>query len=335
MAYPRKTDWGFRCNSLTRLEGTRPATSKPRPGFLPLPYAVGMRVYPDVAQALQTRQAVVALESTVITHGLPRPVNLELARRLEDTVRQAGGIPATIAILKGEVVVGLTPDELEAIANAENAEKASLWNLGALVAQGKNAGTTVAATAFLAHKVGIQVFATGGIGGVHPHPYDESADLLVLSRTPIMLVSAGPKSILDLAATLERLESLGVALLGYKTHYLPAFHSPTSPYLLPVRVESPQEAARVFRAARELELPGANLVLNPVSEGLDFAQVQRWVEQATQEAARLGVTGKALTPFLLRRISELSGGQSDKVNLRLLVENARLATQIALALSHG
>ena len=281
-----------------------------------------MRVHPDVAQALQTRLAVVALESTVITHGLPRPVNLELARRLEDTVRQAGGIPATIAILKGEVVVGLTPDELEAIANAE---KASLWNLGALVAQGKNAGTTVAATAFLAHKVGIQVFATGGIGGVHPHPYDESADLLVLSRTPIILVSAGPKSILDLAATLERLESLGVALLGYKTHHLPAFHSPTSPYLLPVRVESPQEAARAFRAARELELPGAHLVLNPVSKGLDFAQVQRWVEQATQEAARLGVTGKALTPFLLRRISELSGGQSDEVNLRLLEENARLA----------
>ncbi|GIW34844.1 pseudouridine-5'-phosphate glycosidase [Meiothermus sp.] len=292
-----------------------------------------MRVHPEVAQALRARQAVVALESTVITHGLPRPLNLELAQKLEDTVRQAGAIPATIAILKGEVVVGLTPDELQAIAADDTADKASLWNLGALVAQGKNAGTTVASTTFLAHKAGIQVFATGGIGGVHPHPYDESADLLELSRTPIVVVSAGPKSILDLAATLERLESLGVALLGYKTNHLPAFHSPTSPYPLPARVESAQEAARAFRTARDLGLPGASLVLNPISKGLEFSQVQRWVEQATQEAARTGVGGKALTPFLLRRISELSGGQTDEANLRLLEENARLAAQIALALA--
>jgi len=294
-----------------------------------------MRVHPEVAHGLRDRQAVVALESTVITHGLPRPLNLELARKLEDTVRQAGAIPATIAILKGEVVVGLTPDELEAIAADDTADKASLWNLGALVAQGKSAGTTVASTTFLAHKAGIRVFATGGIGGVHPHPYDESADLLELSRTPIVVVSAGPKSILDLAATLERLESLGVALLGYRTNHLPAFHSPSSPYLLPARVESAQEAARAFRAAQELGLPGASLVLNPISRGLDFVQVQRWVEQATQEAARLGIGGKALTPFLLRRISELSGGQTDEVNLRLLEENARLAAQIALALAQG
>lgn len=291
-----------------------------------------MRLHPEVAQALQTQQAVVALESTVITHGLPRPMNLELACKLEETVRQVGATPATIAILKGEVVVGLTPDELEAIAADGSADKASLWNLGALVAQGKSAGTTVASTAFLAHKAGIPVFATGGIGGVHPHPYDESADLLELSRTPIVVVSAGPKSILDLAATVERLESLGVALLGYRTHHLPAFHSSTSPYPLPARVESAHEAAQAFRAARELGLPGASLVLNPISRGLAFDQVQRWVEQATQEAARAGVGGKALTPFLLRRISELSGGQTDLANLRLLEENTRLAAQIALAL---
>lgn len=291
-----------------------------------------MRLHPEVKEALQTRQAVVALESTVITHGLPRPLNLELARKLEGTVRQAGAVPATIAILRGEVVAGLTSDELEAIAADDTADKASLWNLGALLAQGKSAGTTVASTTFLAHKAGIEVFATGGIGGVHPHPYDESADLLELSRIPIVVVSAGPKSILDLAATLERLESLGVALLGYKTNHLPAFHSPASPYLLPARVESAQEAARAFRAAKGLGLPGASLVLNPISKGLAFDQVQRWVEQATQEAARVGVGGKALTPFLLRRISELSGGQTDEVNLRLLEENARLAAQIALAL---
>ncbi|RIH81996.1 Pseudouridine-5'-phosphate glycosidase [Meiothermus luteus] len=294
-----------------------------------------MRLHPEVAKALQSRKPVVALESTVITHGLPRPTNLELAQTLEAIVREAGAVPATIAVVKGQVAVGLEPEELEALAKDEGAEKASLWNLGALLAQGKWAGTTVAATAFLAHKAGISVFATGGIGGVHPHPYDESADLLELSRTPILVVSAGPKSILNLAATLERLETFGVALLGYRTDHLPAFHSPKSPYPLPARVETPEEAAQAFQAARGLGLPGATLVLNPISQGLPFEQVQRWVEQATQEAARTGITSRALTPFLLRRISELSGGQTDAANLRLLQENARLAAEIARALSQG
>ena len=292
-----------------------------------------MRLHPEVSQALSAKKPLVALESTVITHGLPRPTNLELARKLEETVRQAGAVPATIAILNGEVTIGLTDTELEALAHDETADKASLWNLGAIVAQGRSAGTTVAATTFLAHRAGLQVFATGGIGGVHPHPYDESADLLELSRTPILVVSAGPKSILDLAATTERLESLGVALLGYKTDYLPAFHSPGSPHKLPARVESPEEAAKAFQAARDLGLPGASLVLNPVSQGLDFAQVEGWVALATQEAARAGVQGKALTPFLLTRLAELSGGQTVTVNLRLLEENARLAAQIAVALA--
>ncbi|MCL6527456.1 MAG: pseudouridine-5'-phosphate glycosidase [Thermaceae bacterium] len=292
-----------------------------------------MRLHPEVAQALALHQPVVALESTVITHGLPRPTNLELARALEAIVRENGALPATIAVLRGEVVVGLSAEELEHIAHDETADKASLWNLGAILAQGRSAGTTVATTTFLAHKAGIAVFATGGIGGVHPHPYDESADLIELSRTPVVVVSAGPKSILDLSATLERLESLGVALLGYRTDFLPAFHSPSSPYKLPARVETPQEAARAFRAARELGLPGASLILNPVSQGLDFAQVEVWVQSATQEAARAGVQGKALTPYLLSRLAELSGGQTVQVNLRLLEENARLAAQIAVALA--
>lgn len=292
-----------------------------------------MRLSNEVSRSLAFGQPIVALESTVITHGLPRPTNLELAQKLEQTVREAGAIPATIAVLEGEVVVGLSTEELEAIAHDETADKASLWNLGAIVAQKRSAGTTVASTAFLAHKAGIRVFATGGIGGVHPHPYDESADLLELSRTPIIVVSAGPKSILDLAATTERLESLGVALLGYKTDHLPAFHSPQSPYKLPARVESPEEAARAFQAARDLGLPGASLVLNPVSQGLDFAQVEGWVGSATQEAARTGVQGKALTPFLLSRLAELSGGQTVTVNLRLLEENARLAAGIAVAIA--
>ncbi len=291
-----------------------------------------MHLHPEVAEALDNKKPIVALESTVITHGLPRPLNLELARTLEATVRSQGAIPATIGILKGDVLVGLSSDQLEAIASDSEADKASLWNLGAIIAQKKSAGTTVASTTLLAHRVGIKVFATGGIGGVHPHPFDESADLLELSHTPILVVSAGPKSILDLAATMERLESFGVALLGFKTDYLPAFHSQSSPYKLPARVDSPEQVAEAFKAARTLGLPGASLVLNPVSAGLDFAQVQGWVERATQEAARGGVQGKALTPFLLRRLSELSGGKTDEVNLRLLEENARLAAQIAAAL---
>jgi pseudouridine-5'-phosphate glycosidase len=291
-----------------------------------------MRLHPEVAQALAEHKPVVALESTVITHGLPRPMNLQLAQTLEQTVRSQGAVPATIALLKGEVVVGLTTDELETIAADPEADKASLWNLGAIVAQRRSAGTTVAATSFLAVKAGVRVFATGGIGGVHPQPFDESADLIELSRTPIVVVSAGPKSILDLSATMERLESFGVALLGFRTDKLPAFHSPQSPYPLPARVESAAEAAQAFLAARELGLPGATLVLNPVSQGLDFNSVGAWVEQATHEAARAGVQGKFLTPFLLRRLSELSSGQTDTVNLRLLEENTRLAAQIAGAM---
>ncbi|MER3481765.1 MAG: pseudouridine-5-phosphate glycosidase [Meiothermus sp.] len=288
-----------------------------------------MRLSAEVEAALREGQPVVALESTVITHGLPRPLNLHTAQGLEAAVRQEGAVPATLAVLGGEVVVGLSAPELERLALDDRADKASLWNLAALAAQGKNAGTTVATTAFLAHRAGIAVFATGGIGGVHPDPYDESADLTELSRTPIIVVCSGAKSILNLAATLERLESYGVTLLGYRTDRLPAFHTPESPFSLPARAESPQEVARIYARARELGLPSATLVANPVSRGLPFEQVQGWVEQANQEAARQGIQGKSLTPYLLRRISELSGGQTDQVNLRLLEENARLGARIA------
>lgn len=296
-----------------------------------------MHLHPEVEEALASKQSVVALESTVITHGLPRPTNLELARKLEQAVREEGAVPATIAILQGEIWVGLTDFQLETIAFASGVEKASLWNLAAILAQRKHGGTTVATTAFLAHKAGVSVFATGGIGGVHPASsgrasYDESADLFELSRTPILVVSAGPKSILDLAATLERLESYGVSLLGYQTDKLPAFHTRESPFDLPARVETPAEAAAVFAQARRL-LPSATLVMNPVSQGLEWAQVQSWIEQANQEAARGGIHGKALTPFLLSRLAELSGGVTVEVNLRLLEENARLAARIATALS--
>jgi pseudouridine-5'-phosphate glycosidase len=291
-----------------------------------------MRLSAEVETALREGQPVVALESTVITHGLPRPLNLQTAQKLEAAVREEGAIPATIAVLGGEVVAGLSAGELERLALDDKADKASLWNLAALAAQGKNAGTTVATTTFLAHRAGVAVFATGGIGGVHPDPYDESADLTELSRTPIVVVCSGAKSILDLAATLERLESYGVTLLGYRTDKFPAFHTPESPFSVPAKAESPQEVARIYARARELGLPSATLVTNPVSRGLPFEQVQGWVEQANQEAARHGIQGKSLTPYLLRRISELSGGQTDQVNLRLLEENARLAARIAGAL---
>jgi len=271
----------------------------------------------------------VALESTVITHGLPVPVNLETARRLEAAVREEGAVPATIGVLEGEVHVGLADAELEALATRNAVEKASLWNLAAVVARKQWAGTTVATTAHLAARAGIRVFATGGIGGVHPVPFDESSDLLGLSRTPVVVVSSGPKSILDLAATIERLESYGVGVIGFKTMYLPAFHSPDSPYELPATVWSEAEAAAAWRAARALGLESATLVFNPVSEGIPYRQVKAWVDQANEEARAAGIGGKDLTPYLLRRLGELSEGRTDAVNLRLLEENARLAARIA------
>jgi len=288
-----------------------------------------VRYADEVRQALDAGRPVVALESTVITHGLPAPVNLETARRLEAAVREEGAVPATIGILEGEVRVGLDPDALEALATRNDVEKASLWNLAAVVAREQWGGTTVATTAHLAARAGIRVFATGGIGGVHPVPFDESGDLLGLSRTPVVVVSSGPKSILDLGATLERLESYGVGVVGYKTMFLPAFHSPDSPYELPATVWSEAEAAAAWRAARELGLVSATLVFNPVSEGLPYRQVIAWVNRANEEARAAGIGGKDLTPYLLRRLSELSRGRTDEVNLRLLEENARLAARVA------
>ncbi len=292
-----------------------------------------MRILEEVKQALADETPIVALESTVITHGLPLPISLETARRLEAAVREEGAVPATIGILTGEVHVGLSDEELEALATRNDVEKASLWNLAAVVARKKWGGTTVATTAHLAARVGIRVFATGGIGGVHPVPFDESSDLLALSRTPVVVVSAGPKSILDLAATLERLESYGVGVVGFKTMFLPAFHSPDSPYELPATVWSEAEAAAHWRASRELDLEAATMVFNPVSEGIPYREVMAWVDQANAEARAAGIGGKDLTPYLLRRLSELSGGRSDEINLRLLEENARLAARIARQLA--
>jgi pseudouridylate synthase len=288
-------------------------------------------VAPEVAAALANRQAVVALESTVISHGLPYPLNLQTALMLEAEVREHGAVPATIAVLDGLVKVGLVASDLERLAQG-GLDKVSLWNLPTILAKGNSGGTTVAATAHLARTAGIEVFATGGIGGVHHDQFDESADLPALARTSCLVVCAGPKSILNLNATLERLETLGIPVVGYGTDSFPAFHSPTSPFSVPGRCDTPQEVARTLRAAQAMGQYQAVLVVNPLADGLPFDQVQVWVDEATRLAREEGITGKALTPFLLRQLSERSGGETDRVNERLLRNNARLGAQVAVAL---
>ena len=293
---------------------------------------VTVRIAPPVRQALDAGGAVVALESTVLTHGLPRPRNLELARGLERTVRDAGATPATIAVIAGDVVVGARDDELVRLAEGPT-DKASLWNLAAVCAAGRDAGTTVATTLHAARLAGIEVFATGGIGGVHDAPFDESADLAALATTPLVTVCAGPKSILDAAATLERLESAGVAVVGFRSDRLAGFHLPLTDLPLPARADTPEEIAAIQRAQARLGLRQALLVSNPVSSGLDPDALSAWLAAARQEAVHAGVRGKDATPTLLDALARHSNGATVEVNLRLLHENAALAARIAVALA--
>jgi len=294
---------------------------------------VSLRIAPPILQALSAGRPVVALESTVVTHGLPRPRNLALARRLEAVVREAGAAPATVGVLEGRVVVGLTDRELELIANDEGADKASLWNLPALVAAGATAGTTVAATLYAASAAGVPVFATGGIGGVHDAPYDESADLQALARFPVLTVCSGPKSILDAAATLERLESYGVSVVGYASDCLAGFLVATTPFSLPARVDSPDAAAAVLAARRTLGLEGGVVLSNPVSQGVAQERFEAWLAEAKRGLAADGVRGRDTTPYLLARLADISHGATLEVNLRLLEENARLAAAVAVSLA--
>lgn len=291
--------------------------------------AVNFRASEPVRHALDEGRPVVALESTVITHGLPRPQNLELARDLERTVREAGAVPATVGVVAGEPVVGLDDAELERLAGAP-AEKASLWNLAAVLARGENAGTTVAATLRIAAAAGLRVFATGGIGGVHDHPFDESADLQALARYPLVTVCAGPKSILDQEATLERLESLGVPVIGYRSDTLAGFHVPLTDLPLPVRCDDPDLIAEIARRHAR-DVGGGIVVSNPVSEGLSREELEGWTARARAEAEERGVRGRRITPYLLQRLAELSAGRTVEANLRLLRENAALASRIAAA----
>jgi pseudouridylate synthase len=295
-----------------------------------------MLIADEVREALSGGRAVVALESTIIAHGLPRPDNLRVAREIEAAVRDAGAVPATIAVLAGEVRIGLGDAELERIGGSDDVAKCSVRDLPVVCARGGDGATTVAATAHLAARAGIGVFATGGIGGVHRDAaasFDESADLVELSRTPICVVCAGVKSILDAGATLERLETLGVTVLGYQTDRLAGFYLSESGHDVPWRVESPDEIAAIMRAREDVGAPGGVLVTNPLppEEQLDPALHDRVLAEALAAAAERGIHGKAITPFLLDRLRAATEGDSLRANVALVLRNAALAGEIAVA----
>jgi pseudouridylate synthase len=291
-----------------------------------------MRFTREVSNALEEGRPVVALESTLIAHGLPRPDNVEIAREIEAAVREEGAIPATIAVVEGMVRIGLDRQALDEIAENDVA-KCSARDLPVVMARRATGATTVAATATLAVRAGIGVFATGGLGGVHREAresWDESADLTTLGQTPITVVCAGVKSILDVEATLERLETLNVTLLGYQTDRFPGFYLSDSGFPVPWRVDSPEEVADVAHARAELGL-GAIVVANPLDEPLDSDLHERVLRNGLEAAAAEGVRGKDVTPFLLDRFHQETGGASLEANVRLVLRNARLAAQIARA----
>ena len=291
-----------------------------------------IQVAAPVAAALAAGHPVVALESTVLTHGLPRPRNLELGRALERIVRDGGAVPATVGVLDGRLIVGLDDAQMERLARGP-AAKASPWNLAALVASGAAAGTTVATTLHAAAAAGVRAFATGGIGGVHREPFDESADLAALARYPVVTVCAGAKSVLDVPATVERLETAGVPVLGWRSDRLAGFHVPLGELPIAERVETVDAIVRTFLAHRALGLTGGVLVSQPVAEGLDPRDLERWLEEAHADVRAGGARGKDVTPALLAALAERSNGATVDVNVRLLEANARLATEVAVALA--
>jgi len=296
-----------------------------------------VNVTPLVNDALKSGHAVVALESTLITHGLPYPVNVETAMAMEKAICNAGAIPATIAIINGEVTVGLSSEQIEWLGQlpAGSVRKCSRRDLPIAIGLRENAATTVAGTMIVAHMAGIGVFATGGIGGVHRgHPFDVSADLIELGRTPVAVVCSGAKSILDLPLTLEVLETQGVPVIGLGTDTLPSFYTRSSGLPVDVRVETPEQVAQIIAAARRLQAGHGILITVPVpaDDELPSEIAEAAIQQATQEAESQNIHGKAVTPFVLGRVVELTEGQSRRANTALLVNNAHTAAQIALAL---
>ncbi|MFZ4579448.1 MAG: pseudouridine-5'-phosphate glycosidase [Myxococcota bacterium] len=292
----------------------------------------------EVRGALEHGRAVVALESTLICHGFPRPENLAVGQALEAAVRAAGAVPATIAILKGKVRVGLGQLAMGALAGEEGVAKCTVRDLPAVLASGKSGATTVAATMHIATLAGIRVFATGGIGGVHrggEASLDVSADLPQLARSPVVVVCAGAKSVLDLPRTMEVLETQGVPVIGYRTSELPSFYSPHSGLRLQHRADDVAQLAAIARAHHDLRLPGGMLVCQAVAAefALDGAVVDDWIRAALAEAELEGVRGPAVTPFLLRRLEKLSGGRTLRANRALAIANAKLAGELAVALA--
>ncbi len=292
----------------------------------------------EVARAFSRGQAVVALESTIISHGMPYPENISTAQALEDTIREAGAVPATIAVLDGRIKIGLTEEQIEFLGQADNIKKASRRDLPIIIAEGSHAATTVAATMIAASMAGIHVFATGGIGGVHrgaENTFDISADLQELARTDVAVVCAGAKAILDLQLTLEYLETLGVPVLGYGTDELPAFYSRRSGLQVDYRVDTPQQAADILSAKWSCGLEGGVLITNPIPEefSMQKEKIDNAIEVALAEARRIGIVGKELTPFLLEKIKQLTGGESLSANIELVKNNAAVAARIAVAYS--
>lgn len=294
-------------------------------------------VNPEVAEAIANGKPVVALESTIISHGMPYPQNVETALNVERIIRENGAVPATIAIIGGRLKAGLTPDEIEYFGKKGQAiAKASRRDLAVLCARGQDGATTVTTTMIIAHMAGIKVFATGGIGGVHrgaETTMDISADLEELAHTPVMVVCAGAKSILDLGLTLEYLETHGVPVIGYGTEELPAFYTRTSGFKVDYRMDTPQELAGAFKAQNDMGLGGGMLVTNPIPEAfsMDPAVINGAIDQAITECNAKGIHGKATTPFLLARVAEITGGNSLASNIQLVYNNARLAAQTACA----
>jgi pseudouridine-5'-phosphate glycosidase len=293
-------------------------------------------IAPEVNRALETGEAVVALETAVVTHGLPRPVNLELARSMEAAIRDEGAVPATIGAIDGHIRVGIARADLERLAESGDSDKLGARDLAGAVAHKRSGGTTVGATMFVATRAGITVLATGGIGGVHREsPYDVSADLYGLATTPMIVVCSGAKSILNLPATLEVLESMSVPVGAYQADEFPSFYSRDSGLNTELRFETPEEVVEYWSAMQQLGAAGALIVANPVPEGdaIPQAEIAPLLTQASNEARQQKRGGKDLTPFLLGRVTELSDGRTLRTNLALLLSNARLAAQIALRLS--
>ena len=293
---------------------------------------------PEVAEALRAGKPVVALESTIISHGMPYPQNVETALKVEATIRENGAVPATVAIIGGRLKAGLTPEEIEYLGKkGRGVAKASRRDLPVLVAKGQDGATTVTTTMIIAAMAGIKVFATGGVGGVHrgaETTMDISADLEELAQTPVMVICAGAKSILDLGLTLEYLETKGVPVIGYGTDELPAFYTRKSGFKVDYRLDTPEELAAAFRAKMEMGLKGGMLVTNPIPEAfsMDPDRINAAIDEAVAEAREKGIQGKETTPFLLARIKDLTGGDSLASNIQLVLNNARLAARTAALL---